>query len=284
MQSVTRTNDVRKAVAAARVTGATIGFVPTMGFFHEGHLALIETASRETDFVVVSIFVNPKQFGAGEDLEKYPRDLERDSALASEKGCALLFHPEVDEVYPPDFSTMVKVSGLSEIMCGADRPGHFEGVATVVTKLFCVVQPDSAYFGWKDAQQLIVIKRMTQDLGIPVKIRGIPIYREPDGLAMSSRNSYLHGRAREEALCLVGALKEARRLIEKEGSRSGGVVIEAMRNKIFEIAPAAGVDYIEIADAETLAPVNTLAGDLLIALAVRIDGVRLIDNIRLHVD
>ena len=262
MRSVARKVDVRKAVAAARADGATIGLVPTMGCFHEGHLALIEAAREKTDCVVVSVFVNPKQFGPGEDLANYPRNLERDSALAAEKGCDLLFHPPVTELYPSGFSTAVKVSGLTETMCGSSRPGHFEGVATVVTKLFNIVQPDVAFFGWKDAQQLIVIRQMTEDLDIPVTISGIPIYREPDGLAMSSRNGFLEGGARKEALCLSRALAAARRIIVDEGAKNRDAVAAAMKKTILETAPVADIDYIEIANARTLAPLDHLEGEV----------------------
>ena len=274
---------LRDALAAPRREGRTIGLVPTMGCLHEGHLSLLRAARAECDIVVMSLFVNPTQFGAGEDLERYPRDEERDAELAAEAGVDLVYAPPVERVYPEGFSTTVEVGGLTEVLCGdpARRgPEHFRGVTTVVAKLFNSVQPDVAYFGRKDAQQLAVIRRMARDLDFPVRIEGLPTVREPDGLAMSSRNDYLDPDERRRAGALSRALAAAER-----GARAGSLAagIEAGRREL----AAAGIEpeYLEARDPDDLTPVAELGErPVLVAVAARVGGARLIDNIELPAD
>lgn len=257
----------------------TIGFVPTMGYLHEGHLSLVEKAKEMSDVVVMSIFVNPLQFGLNEDLEKYPRDIEWDCRLAEAQGVDILFFPPVEEMYPPGSKTIVSVKEITECMCGASRPGHFDGVATVVTKLFNIVQPDYAFFGMKDAQQVAVITQMVRDLNIPVEIVPCPIVREADGLALSSRNVYLSPEERKQALVLSRSLKRAQEMVEC-GERDATVLRTAIESVIQE-SPLADIDYIEIRSYPELVPLEELRGDCLIALAVRFGRTRLIDNIML---
>ncbi|MCR4397952.1 MAG: pantoate--beta-alanine ligase [Firmicutes bacterium] len=273
--------EVREYVGAAKRRGESVGFVPTMGYLHDGHLALIRRARAENDVVVVSIFVNPLQFGPNEDYERYPRDLERDIALAETGGADLVFAPSVSEMYPRPMLTYVNVEKLSEGMCGASRPGHFRGVATVVCKLFNIVTPDRAYFGQKDAQQAAVIKRMVGDLNINVQTVTVGTVREPDGLAMSSRNVYLDAGQRSAALVLSKSLSLARRMIEA-GERDAGKVRDAM-TRMIQSEPLARLDYIALVDAEDLVPLDRLSGPVLIALAVFIGNTRLIDNILVEV-
>jgi pantoate--beta-alanine ligase len=268
--------DTRAAVAQARRAGETIGFVPTMGYLHAGHLSLIEAARRDRIFVVVSIFVNPTQFGPQEDLDRYPRDTPGDLAKCEQTGAAIVFMPTPSEMYPPGASTTVHVAGLTDTLCGPCRPGHFDGVATVVTKLFNIVQPDRAYFGQKDFQQLAVLRRMTRDLNLPIEIIGCPTVREPDGLAMSSRNVLLTGDERERALCLYGSLSLARDRIGS-GERDAAAVIAAMR-RVVEAADPKQIDYISVVDPDTMQPKARIDGPVLVALAVRIGVTRLIDN------
>ena len=276
-------DELRDALAAPRREGRTIGLVPTMGCLHEGHLSLLRAAHVECEVVVMSLFVNPTQFGPGEDLERYPRDERRDAELAAEAGVDLIYAPPVEQVYPEGFSTTVEVGDLTEVLCGdpARRgPEHFRGVTTVVAKLFNSVQPDVAYFGRKDAQQLAVIRRMVRDLDFPVRIEGLPIVREPDGLAMSSRNAYLGPEERERATALSRALAAVER-----GAQAGSLVagIEAGRREL----AAAGIEpeYLEARDPDDLTPVAEL-GDrpVLVAVAARVGGARLIDNIELPAD
>jgi pantoate--beta-alanine ligase len=267
---------LRAELDAARARGASIGFVPTMGALHEGHLALVRAARAENDLVVVSIFVNPTQFNAAEDLKKYPRDLARDLALAEGAGADLLFAPPAEEMYLPGASTWVDVEGLTAGLCGAARPGHFRGVCTVVTKLFNIVGPDRAYFGEKDAQQLAVITRMVRDLDMRVEIVRCPTVREPDGLAMSSRNVRLSPEARGQAPVLYKALTAARVAIEN-GERDAGR-LKAGICATLAAAALATVDYVEIVDSETLEAVSIIDRPCLVALAVLFGGVRLIDN------
>ena len=270
--------ELRAALAPARREGSSIGLVPTMGFLHEGHLSLLREARAECDVVVMTLFVNPTQFGAGEDLDRYPRDEERDLRLAAEAGVAFVWAPPVEEVYPEGFATHVAVEGLTEVLCGDPSrrgPEHFRGVTTVVAKLFNSVQPDVAYFGQKDAQQAVAIKRMVRDLDFPVRIELLPIVREADGLAMSSRNAYLDPRAREQAIALSRALRAA-----EEVALAGGIpaALEAAHAEL----RAAGVEpeYLEARDTEDLTPVAELAGrPVLIAVAAQIGGARLIDNV-----
>ncbi len=272
---------VRSALEEARRRGATVGLVPTMGALHEGHLSLIRKARSENDLVAVSIFVNPAQFGAGEDLEKYPRDLERDLQSARSAGADSVFNPPVREVYPKSFSTWVEVEGLTQGLCGASRPGHFRGVCTVVAKLFNICMPDRAYFGEKDAQQLAVIRKMVRDLDFPVEIVPCPTVRESDGLALSSRNVRLSPKERGQAPALYRALSTALTLVEN-GERDAGRLKEEIRAVLGE-AELGNIDYVEIVDADELAPVDVLAGPCLIALAVWFGDTRLIDNIAVRV-
>lgn len=267
---------VREAVKAARRAGQRIGFVPTMGYLHEGHLALMRQARAECDFVVVSIFVNPTQFGPGEDFDRYPRDLERDQSLCRSVPVDAIFHPSVAEMYPPGSLTRVQVSGITETLCGASRPGHFEGVATVVTKLFHVVTPDVAYFGQKDAQQVAVIRRMVRDLNMDLEIRPVPTVREPDGLAMSSRNVYLSPEDRQAALVLSRSLQMAQ--VRVAAGERDLAAIQAEMAALIAAEPRATIDYVSIVDYDTLQPVERLEGKALAALAVRFGKTRLIDN------
>jgi pantoate--beta-alanine ligase len=269
---------IRQVVARQKKRGQRIGFVPTMGALHHGHLSLIRLARKHSDFVVVSIFVNPTQFGPKEDYKKYPRDLKKDAALCQTAGADLIFAPTPEEIYPKGFSTYVNVEGLTEGLCGASRPGHFRGVATVVSKLFNIVQPDTAVFGQKDAQQLAVIKQMTKDLDLPVKIIGAPIVRERDGLAMSSRNAYLSLEERAEAVAQSRALRLAEQKVRK-GVKEAKVVKAEMLKLLKLDAPLGEIDYIEIVDNETLKPIKQIQKNTLIALAVKFPNARLIDNI-----
>ncbi len=259
-----------------RRAGETIGFIPTMGTLHAGHLSLIRKAAQENDFVVVSIFVNPAQFGPREDFKKYPRDLKHDAYLCRREGVDAIFYPQAKEIYPHNYKTYITVKELSAVLCGKSRPGHFQGVATIVTKLFNIVQPDIAYFGQKDAQQAIVIKRMAADLNIPVKIKVMPTLREKDGLAMSSRNAYLNKAERIDALVLSCSLNLAKDLI-RGGVRDSSRIIKAMRNLI-QKKRSAKIDYISIVDPENLQPMRRILDHCLVALAVWIGKTRLIDN------
>ncbi len=260
-----------------REWGKTIGFVPTMGYLHEGHLSLVRQAKKDNDVVFVSIFVNPLQFAPNEDFDRYPRDLNRDEALLEKEGVDFLFYPSVEDMYPKGFQTYVEVEKLTKVLEGKSRPTHFRGVTTVVTKLFNITKPHRAYFGKKDAQQLIVIKRMVEDLNMDIEIIGMPIVREEDGLAMSSRNKYLKGEERAQAVCLYKALKRAEELISG-GEENADVVVNEMR-KVIEGYPLAEIDYISvnrISDLEELKRIEK--GNTLVSLAVRIGNTRLIDN------
>jgi pantoate--beta-alanine ligase len=270
--------ELREALAPARRAGKRIGLVPTMGFFHDGHLSLMRQARADCDVVVVSLFVNPAQFGPGEDLGAYPRDEERDAALAAELGVDLLFAPAVEEVYPLGFSATVAVGGITEILEGDPGhrgPGHFSGVTTVVTKLFNMVQPDLAYFGQKDAQQALVVRKLVRDLDMPVEVRVLPTVREPDGLAMSSRNIYLSPHEREQALALSRALDAARREVAA-GRVDADDVLAAARREL----DARGVEpeYLELLSADDLSPAARVNGRTLLAVAARVGRARLIDN------
>ncbi len=271
-------DDLRRALRALRDDGKSTGLVPTMGYLHEGHLSLLRRARAECDVVVMSLFVNPAQFAPGEDLELYPRDEERDFSLAGEAGVDLLYAPAVEEVYPEGFATLIEVGGLTEILCGdpAHRgPEHFRGVATMVAKLFNSVDPDAAYFGQKDAQQAVVIRRMVADLDFRVRIEVLPTVREPDGLAMSSRNAYLDPGARKRAAAIFRALTAARQEARADSLEAG---LQAARREL----GAAGIEpeYLEARDAEELTPAAELNGrPVLVAVAARVGGTRLIDNI-----
>ena len=254
----------------------TIGFVPTMGYLHDGHLSLIKAAKQHTDTAVISIFVNPKQFSPDEDLDRYPRDLKRDEEMARLAGADVLFNPSVAEMYPEGYGTYVDVERLSGTLCGASRPGHFRGVATVVTKLFGIVKPDIAYFGQKDAQQSIIVRKITEDLNMDIDIKVLPTVREKDGLAMSSRNMYLSEKERKDASCLNQALVKAGEVL-RSGERDTAKIINMMEG-IIKSRPTARIDYIEAVDTKTLSPVNTVSGETLVALAVFIGKTRLIDS------
>ncbi len=277
MKTVTTVEEVRNQVKAWRAEGLTVGLVPTMGFLHEGHKSLIVRAAKENDRVVVSDFVNPTQFGVGEDLESYPRDLARDQALCEEAGAALIFHPAADEMYAKDACTMVDMTGeLTTELCGKTRPIHFRGVCTVVSKLFNIVTPDRAYFGQKDAQQLAVIRRMVRDLNFGIEIVGCPIIREEDGLAKSSRNTYLNADERKAALVLSQAVALGQKMAAG-GEKDADKIVAAMTAHI-EKEPLAKIDYVKAVDADSIQPVSVMAGRILVAMAVYIGSTRLIDN------
>lgn len=273
---VSTINEVRNIVKEWKAQGLTVGFVPTMGYLHEGHESLIIKANEENDRVVVSIFVNPIQFGPKEDLSTYPRDLERDTVLCKGAGADIIFHPENEEMYFEDFSTFVDMEGLTNELCGKSRPTHFRGVCTVVSKLFNIVAPHRAYFGEKDAQQLAVIKRMVRDLNIDVEVIGCPIVREEDGLAKSSRNTYLSKEERVAATILSKALTLAKSKI-KNGERVASNIINAITETI-NTEPLAKIDYVQVVDSFSIEAVNTLDKPVLVAIAVFIGKTRLIDN------
>jgi pantoate--beta-alanine ligase len=259
-----------------RSSGRRIGFVPTMGFLHEGHLSLIRIAKKRADAVVVSIFVNPKQFGPAEDLSRYPRDFERDAGLCDAEGADVVFNPSESEMYPEGYHTYVDVESLTEGLCGASRPGHFRGVTTVVAKLFLAVKPHAAVFGQKDFQQAVVIRRMARDLNFDLDVIVAPIVREPDGLAMSSRNGYMSPEERRDALALSQSLRKAEAMI-RGGETKSSAIIRAM-DEMIRSKKTAKTDYIEIIDPDTLRPLHSVESKALIALAVFIGKTRLIDN------
>lgn len=276
MELVTTVEEVRSRVKQWKKEGLTVGLVPTMGYLHDGHKSLIDRAVKENDRVVVSDFVNPTQFGENEDLGSYPRDIERDSKLCEEAGAALIFHPAPEEMYAPDYCTFVDMNKLTDVLCGRTRPIHFSGVCSVVSKLFNIVTPDRAYFGQKDAQQLAVIRRMVRDLNFDIEIVGCPIVREPDGLALSSRNTYLNTEERKAALVLSQALKLGKDMMES-GETDAVKIRKAMVEHI-EKEPLARIDYVEIVDADSLESVQKIENKVLTAMAVYIGNTRLIDN------
>lgn len=276
MKIVGTVKEVREQVKAWRKEGLSVGYVPTMGYLHEGHASLMKKSVENNDKTVASIFVNPMQFGPTEDLEAYPRDLDRDAALCEEIGVDLIFHPEVEEMYEDGFCSFVDMNGLTKGLCGKTRPTHFRGVCTVVNKFFNIVKPDRAYFGQKDAQQLAVIKRMVADLNMDIEIVGCPIVRETDGLAKSSRNTYLSEEERSAALCLSKSIFLAEALV-KDGEISAETIKAEMR-KVLESEPLARVDYVEVVDSLTIEPVVEVKSGTLIAIAVYIGKTRLIDN------
>lgn len=275
MKIVSTVEEVRIQVREWKREGLTVGFVPTMGYLHEGHASLID-AARENDRVVVSIFVNPMQFGPNEDLESYPRDMEHDAAVCKEHGADLIFHPTPEEMYGENFYSYVDMNVLTEELCGLSRPVHFRGVCTVVAKLFNIVTPDKAYFGQKDAQQLAVIRRMVKDLNMPLTVVGCPIVREADGLAKSSRNTYLSKEERKAALALSRSIFLGKKMAE-EGEREAEKILSAMRAEI-EKEPLARIDYVKMVDLETMQQVTAIEGGILTAIAVYIGKTRLIDN------
>ncbi len=268
---------IRDYVAACRKKGMTVGLVPTMGALHEGHLSLIRQARRDNDSVIVSIFVNPLQFSAGEDYDRYPRRLAQDEKMAESEGADAIFAPSVAEMYPKGFDTYVDQSDLPSKLCGAMRPGHFRGVMTVVCKLFNIIRPDTAYFGQKDYQQCLIIRRMAADLNLDVRIKMMPTVREEDGLAMSSRNAYLGPKQRKDAASIHHALRRAAEMVHNGENSAARVGAEVKR--ILGRIKGARIDYVAIVNADTLEPVKEIKGKTLVALAVRLGKARLIDNI-----
>ncbi len=277
MEQISQPEEMQRIALKLRAEGKTIGCVPTMGYFHEGHLSLMREARRRCDVVEISLFVNPTQFGPSEDLEKYPRDLERDMRLAEEVGVDYAFVPEPGDMYPDGYSTYVNVEGLTETLCGSVRPGHFRGVATVVVKLLNIMLPHYAFFGQKDGQQLAVIKRLARDLNLPVTIVGLPTVREADGLAMSSRNEYLNPEERERATVLRRALSDVKLMI-LNGERDAARISEEGRSRI-ESEPGVNLEYFEVVSTKSMQPVSQIDGEVMIAAAARAGRARLIDNL-----
>ena len=276
MKIVSTVEQVREEVKKWRQQGLTVGLVPTMGYLHEGHKSLIDKAVAQNDKVVVSVFVNPIQFGPTEDLATYPRDLERDAALCEDAGAALIFHPEKEDMYFDDFCTYIDMDGLTKGLCGKTRPIHFRGVCTVVGKLFNIVHPDRAYFGQKDAQQLAVVRRMVRDLNFDLEIVGCPIIREEDGLAKSSRNTYLSEEERKAAVILHKGLVKGEEKVSA-GEKDVKKVLDAI-TEIIESEPLARIDYVEAVDFDNIETIDTIEGSVLVAVAVYIGKTRLIDN------
>jgi pantoate--beta-alanine ligase len=277
---IVRTIAEMKAVSRERrERGERIGLVPTMGYLHEGHLSLVRECRAHTDATVVSVFVNPVQFGPKEDLRSYPMDLERDAALLEREGVDIVFHPEPSDMYPEGYRTYVEVEDLQDRLCGRSRPGHFRGVCTVVLKLFNIVRPGVAFFGWKDAQQVIILRKMAADLDLDVRIEALPLVRDADGLALSSRNSYLSAEERKAAPVLSRSLEEAGRMFGA-GERDAGVIAGRIREAVAG-QPLARLDYVEIVDSGTLRPLGLIDREALVAMAVFIGRTRLIDNVRL---
>lgn len=270
---------MREISRKQKCKGRSIGFVPTMGALHEGHLSLIRKARKENNFLVVSIFVNPTQFGKMEDFKRYPRALEKDALLCKRAGVDVIFYPSAKDMYPSEYKTYVEVEDLNQVLCGNSRPGHFRGVATVVTKLLNIVSPNRAYFGQKDAQQAVIIRKIVSDLNLPVKVEVLPTVRQADGLALSSRNIYLKPQERIDALGLFQSLKLAKDLI-RQGKTDSSAIINSMR-KLIRAKKNAKVDYIAIVDAQNLTPLRKVSGKCLIALAVWIGKIRLIDNLKI---
>ena len=280
MKTITKIDEMRSVVKALKSQGKTIGFVPTMGCLHEGHLSLVRESIKKAGSTVVSVFINPTQFGPAEDFKDYPRDMKRDSEVLEEEGVNYLFAPEAEEMYPEGYKTYVEVCDFQDRLCGRSRPGHFRGVCTVVLKLFNIVNPDFSFFGQKDAQQAIILKKMVQDLDLEVKIEVLPTIREGDGLALSSRNTYLNTEERRAALVLSKSLGKAQKMIEK-GERDVESIIKRMK-EIIKREPLARIDYIEIVDMDNLNPLISIGKKALVVLAVFIGKARLIDNIIVH--
>ncbi len=276
MQIVSTINEVRAQVKEWKREGLIVGFVPTMGYLHEGHASLMKRARLDCDKVVASIFVNPMQFGANEDLDSYPRDLEADAKLCESIGVDLIFHPEVEEMYADGFCSFVDMNGLTKELCGKSRPIHFRGVCTVVSKLFHIVTPDKAFFGQKDAQQLAVIRHMVKDLNMDIEVVGCPIVREEDGLAKSSRNTYLNEEERKAALILSKTIRLGEKLAE-DGMTNAKELVAAMKENL-EKEPMAKIDYVEAVSMDTIEKVDKIEGNVLVAMAVYIGKTRLIDN------
>jgi pantoate--beta-alanine ligase len=283
MEIITSKAALKSHLKKTRSAGRSIGFVPTMGFLHDGHLSLMRRARQENDLVVVSIFVNPTQFGPGEDLTTYPRDPGRDTALMQSVDVDIAFFPEAEEIYPRGFNTYVEVQApITRVLCGKSRPTHFRGVTTVVAKLFHLVAPDRAYFGQKDAQQAAVIRKMVRDLDFDLQVIVCPIRREADGLAMSSRNTYLSPRQRSQAVILYQSLCDAARQIQEDGQRSAKAVVQFITGRVRAV-PEAVIDYVEVVRADDLTAPETLEGEILIALAVKFGQTRLIDNLQIKI-
>jgi pantoate--beta-alanine ligase len=278
MEVITNPSQMQNLMLSLKKQGKKIGFVPTMGYLHEGHLSLIRCSKKENDITVVSIFVNPIQFGANEDFGRYPRDFERDKSLCEKENVDYIFYPSYEEMYPDGFQTYVEVAELSKGLCGDFRPGHFKGVATVVAKLFNIVCPDNAYFGKKDFQQLKVIQRMVKDLNFQVNVVGCPVVRESDDLAMSSRNKYISDEERESALYISKVLFEAKRMFE-DGITDPNLIKERVRQIISQAKHLKEIQYVEIVDSNTLKPVDKVKKSDVLAVAVYIGNTRLIDNI-----
>lgn len=277
MKVIKRIKDLRKEIAGLKSGSRSVGLVPTMGALHAGHASLIRRSHKENDCTVASIFVNPAQFGPKEDFKQYPRDLKGDIRLCKEEGADIVFCPQVKEIYPSGYRTYAEVSGLSNTLCGKSRPRHFRGVATIVAKLFNMTGADRAYFGQKDAQQAVIIRKLADDLNIPVEVKVMPIVRHKDGLAMSSRNIYLNKKEREEAVVLYQSLIAAKNLI-KSGVRDSGKIIRTIKGMI-KNKKSAKIDYVAIVDLDNLRPLKKISGRCLIALAVRVGKTRLIDNL-----
>ena len=277
MEVITSVAAMQELGAKWRQENRKVGLVPTMGYLHQGHLSLAQASVRDNEITVMSIFVNPIQFGVNEDLDTYPRDLTGDVEKAASVGVDYIFAPQAADMYPDGFATSMDLSGVTETLCGASRPGHFQGVMVVLTKLFHLVQPQKAYFGQKDGQQLAVIRKFVKDLNFPLEIVGVPIVREPDGLAMSSRNTYLDAESRAQAVVLNQALRMAGK-VYGEGESDAECLKKIARDQI-ETAPLAEIEYVELVDAETMQPVDYITGPVMLAVAVRFKGTRLIDNI-----
>lgn len=276
MKIISSIKEMKKEINSLKRKRKTIGFVPTMGYLHEGHLSLIRECVKKVHFSVVSIFVNPTQFGPGEDFEDYPRDFKRDSDILQKEGVDYIFHPSAEDMYPSDYKTYVQITELENKLCGRSRPGHFRGVSTVVLKLFNIINPDIAFFGQKDFQQSVIIKRMVRDLNLEVRIEVLPIVREKDGLAVSSRNTYLTPEQKKAALCLYSSLKVAQKMVE-EGEKDTEKIIKKVED-IINQESYAKIDYVEIVNTQNLNPISRLEDEALMALAVYIGKVRLIDN------
>lgn len=276
MKVTGKIHEIREEIKGWKKAGLTVGFVPTMGYLHEGHTSLMKEAKKQCDKVVVSIFVNPMQFGVNEDLDSYPRDLEADKVLCQQVGVDLIFHPQVEEMYAEGFCSFVDMDGLTKELCGKSRPIHFRGVCTVVNKLFNIVQPHKAFFGQKDAQQLAVICRMVKDLNMDIEVIGCPIIREEDGLAKSSRNTYLNEEERKAALILSKTIFMGEELVRK-GERSSIKLLSLMREMLAS-EPMAEIDYVEAVSMDTIEKIQILEGNVLVAIAVKIGRTRLIDN------
>ncbi len=281
MKTIENISRMTTFVKMMKKEGKSIGFVPTMGYLHEGHMSLVRAAKKYTDVVVMSIFVNPKQFGPNEDFEKYPNDLKHDEGMASESGIDVIFYPSLKDMYPEGYATYVTVEKLTSGLCGASRPGHFNGVATVVMKLFNIVKPAVAYFGQKDMQQALMIKKMAADLNMDIEVKIMPIVREKDGLAMSSRNMYLSEAERKDAAIIYQSLKSAESLI-KGGERDAKKVIKAIEEMIRQ-SLSAKIDYAAVVDIKELKNIKTISGEIIVALAVFFGNTRLIDNIVINV-